>query len=279
MTTAPRAQAQGLPPSIKTADLKKHGVSILLEGPEKSGKTHFWCSMPGPIVAAYTDPNRATPEGFMADGREIELIPIRDWKTYQNHFIPAVMNRKLEARTIVVDSYTYFGDKLPMEMAGGDGKVAIHTWGRIKELHWSAMMDLVNATGPGPNGEPGYNIVVTCHLMDIQDDNGSLIKVRPQITGGFRDAIGKQFDSVFIAASEAVNEVKDGRRQLVGKRHFLWTIPPDRYHSCGDGIGGKGGRKELPPQVENTWQAVCRGWGVDPDTMGAPPRTAVTQQA
>jgi hypothetical protein len=86
-------------------------------------------------------------------------------------------------------------------------------------------------------------------------------KIMPDIDGGFRIQFAREFDSVFCVRAEPVYEGEGLNRQTVGSRHWLWTVtPPGGGPDVGDGIGGKGGRRVLPPRLENTWQALMEAW-------------------
>ena len=63
--------------------------------------------------------------------------------------------------------------------------------------------------------------------------------------------------------SKAITEhaIVDGKMQLTGANHIVYTIPPNQYYAAGDGVGGKAGRKVLPPVLENTYQALVEAWG------------------
>lgn len=236
--------------------------SIAVQGVEKSGKTHFICSMPEEVNIAYTDPNRATAEGFMREGRKINLYLVQTWKDFQE-WVRLADARELPGRTLAVDSFGFLSDRLVAETAGPDGAVTIPQWGRIKDQNWTELMKLLGCTQP-KGSHPGYHVVVSTHLTDVTDDKGNLVKVRPAISGSFKDTFGRCFDSVFISRSKAERAVEAGKLVVKPTQYMLLTAPPDQYHTCGDGIGGKGGRKRLPSEVENTFPALCRAWGVDP---------------
>lgn len=241
---------------------RQENYSIAVLGTEKSGKTTFACSMPEPIAIAYSDPNRATVEGYVREGRKIDLYPVKTWKDFEE-FVKMAVARQLEARTLVVDSWGFLSDRLVSMLAGPSGEVTIQQWGRIKDHNWETLMQLLSCT-EAKGEHPGYHIVVTCHLTDVTDEKGNLIKVRPAISGSFKDTFGRCFDSVFLSRSRAVRAVVDNRMVTTGVEHVLLTTPPDSYHTCGDGVGGKGGRKALPPEIPNSFQALCAAWGVVP---------------
>lgn len=249
---------------IKPETLGNHtpNFAIAVAGLEKTGKTHFICSMPEEVSVAFTDPNRATAEGFMRDGHKINLYLIGNWAEFQE-WVRMAVARELPGRTLAVDSYGFVADRLVAATSDANGAVTIPQWGRIKDQHWTELMKLLSCTQPTAN-HPGYHVVVSTHLTDVTDEKGNLVKVRPAIQGSFRDTFNRCFDSVFISKALSERAIVDGKLQVKPTRYVLLSVPPDQYHACGDGIGGKGGRKRLPAEVENTFPALCQAWGVEP---------------
>jgi hypothetical protein len=248
-------------------------VAIL--GDEKSGKTHFWCTFPKPIVCLYTDPNTQTADGFIEEGQDNDITlvklpstqgknPMADWQYFADRFVPAVKNRQFDAKTIVIDSYSFLAKALVTSKSGLDGKVSIPEWGQILMNHGDRLRSIISSTQP-MEGKPSYHVVVTSHLVDVTDDKQALIKTRPAIQGAFKDEFGKCFGTVLIAKAKAEMEIKEGKLTPGHATHYCYTVPPNQYLACGDGVGGKAGRKELPPIVENTYQALCAAWGIEED--------------
>lgn len=272
-------------PIVNKANVAESKLTILILGEEKVGKTHFWCTFPKPIVCLYTETNQETPDGFIRDFDDgaIQLIklpsatpgisPIKDWDFYANQFVPVVQNRMLEAKTVVVDNYAGISQAITtMKSGGGTASIQIQQWGQILDAHIDRMNALLSAARPVKDqpDKPSYNLVVTAHLTDVTNDKGALLRTRPAITGAFKDAIGGKFGSVFIAKAKVKHDIVDlpgGGKEMMpaGAKHFLYTVPPTEYLACGDGVGGKGGRKELPGVIENTYQALCEAWGIKED--------------
>lgn len=257
-------------------------ITVLVLGEQKTGKTHFWCTFPKPIVCLYTETNQETADGFIEDCApgDITLLKlpstvpgnstVKDWPFYADKFVPAVQNRMLEAATVVVDNYAGLSQAIcAQKSGGGTTPIQIQQWGQILDAHIDRTNMLLSAARPLA-GKPSYNIVVTCHLTDITNDKGALLRNAPAITGAFKDAIGGKFGSVFISKAKTRHDTVDmpggGKQMLPVKAdHYLYTVPPNEYIACGDGVGGKGGRKELPGVIENTYQALCKAWGIKED--------------
>jgi hypothetical protein len=247
--------------------------SLLVLGDMKTGKTHFWCTFPGPIVCWCTDTNPQTANGFIRGGADIELIENQSWDDYRNKFIPAVKNRLIDAKTIVVDSYSSLSDSMVRSIAGPDGKVTIPQWGQIKNQHANTMMDLASATQPIP-GKPSYNIIVTCHLMKdgSEESDGAMV---PAIPGGFKYEIGKAMGTVLITRKLTRTEKAPPGHPLEGRLiptdpiNVMYSVPPDDRHACGDGVGGKGGFDTLPTVLGNTYSDLMKGWGQKQEPTGS----------
>jgi hypothetical protein len=253
----------------------------LFQGPSGSGKTHALCSFPQPIVVGVTETNLAVIQGFAEGGVDITAYPLTSWTDYE-WFVRRTKNREWKAQTVALDTYGLMGERLVLQkMADGtntknDGNLKISVWNHVKNDQWTQIMDFVSSTQAIP-GKPAYHIVVCSHEREeyerktvgggaegpVQDQ--VLVGVRPDAPGSFRDTLGARFDCVFITAERPVREKgANNVMRVVGSEHILWTVPPDHLRHTKDGVGGKGGRKVLPPTVENTFPALCAGWGMDP---------------
>ena len=276
------------PVPISNEELGKLRISMLLQGESGGGKTHMLCSMPQPIVVGYTDPNLSVPSSFIRAGCNITLYPIKCWADFE-WFIRKTKNREWDAATVALDSYTFIGDRLVLEKmedggnTKGDGNLKIQVWNHVKNDQWTAMMDLVSATTPAP-GKPSYHVVVTIHEREeyertVLPSGGAepqftnkVIAVQPAVPGSLRDGFGRMFDCVFIVQERNRTEKQsNGTIKVVGSEHILWSVPPDQLRHTKDGVGGEkggpGGCRTLPPTVQNTWEALCGAWGMDPFTM------------
>jgi hypothetical protein len=270
-------------PIVNKGNVKESKLTIAIIGEEKSGKTHFWCSFPKPIICLYTDLNEETADGFIRDVPEGDIVLIKppstrtdgkrvqDWPFYADKFVPVVQNRMLDCATVVIDSYSFLSQRLVAYKQGNSDSIKIQQWGEILNAHADRMAALCSAARP-TEGKPSYHIVVTSHLVDVTDDKGALVKTRPAIAGAFKDEFGKCFGTVLISKAKAEHEVVQmpgGGKEMsvVRANHFCYTIPPTQYMACGDGVGGKGGRAELPGVIENTYQALCKAWGIKEDEL------------
>jgi hypothetical protein len=269
--TAPHRIQWTEPTPIDASNAQHSGCAVLLQGPSGSGKTHFVASMPHPIVVGVTESNISVYVGRIAEGAAITLFPLRSWADYQ-WFVRKTKNREWDASTVALDSYTVAGGfcvDSAMARPGSltkDGMLQQTQWNRVKSEQFDELLDLLGSTQPAP-GKPTYNVAVTVHEQDeeIRSPDGQQVlgvsAVSPAVPGGLRRHFAAKFDCVFITASETT-KAKDAQGLLrpSGVRHFMWAVPPDHLRSTKDGLGGNGGRKALPPQVENTWRALQAAW-------------------
>lgn len=269
--TAPRYQPPQEPQPINAANAAHAKIAILAQGVSGAGKTHLACSMPEPIIIGCTEPNISVGVGRIQEGKGITLYPLKTWLDYQ-WFVRKTKNREWDAATIVLDSYTLVGDLAVTTAMGkpgaltGDGNLKQARWTNVKSDQFTELLDLLSATQPQA-GKPSYHVLVTVHEQEeVQVDEEGKVRgisaVNPAVPGGLRRSFGAKFDCVFVvAARPRFAKGPSGVMEPVGVNHVLWTVPPDPLRSVKDGIGGNGGRKILPPTVENTWAALTAAWG------------------
>jgi len=251
--------------TIDSRNIKEARLSVAYGALKKSGKTHNAFSWPEPIVSLYPDPNTETVRGFILEGRKIQLYVPSNFQEIENEFLPMVVNRKFDANTIVIDSYSFVDVLLNSDYCGasGDRKITIAEWGAIRSRHMKLVNQLLTATKPIP-GKPAYHLVVTAHLSDVLDDKGAVVATRPAIQGGFKDIFGRCFGSLFYCEAKTVRPVTGTTLGPPEVQYRVHTVPPNERIACGDGVGGKGGYKRLPPVLEGTYSSLCKAWGKDP---------------
>lgn len=248
---------------IDKSNVQESKVSVGIIGPGKAGKDHFICSAPTPILVAYADPNSGTAEGFIREGRDITLIPIRTFSDFENKFVPAVVNRQFEAATIAINTWSIIAEMMWLETFGASkNDLGTGEYIRGKEKMMRFGRDMGRTKSPVP-GKPSYNLIGTAHLKEVTDKSGSVVGYRPDLFGGFKDMWHTCFDCVFAVQSEVAREqAKPGGPITERVNHYMLTAPPSNKWFIGDNLGGKGGYKALPPRVENTWDALMEGWGI-----------------
>lgn len=216
-------------------DLHQDGISVLYKGASGTGKTFNMLTFPQPIVVAYFDVNRKTLTDAMRAGVNVKPVFPNTWAEYQNIFVPAVKNRQLEARTIVVDTLDFLAMNLMWpSIQGTKSSLAQADFGTGLNRLVSTTTDLVEATRYIP-GKRNYHVVMGCHLRSETDATGNLVRITPSIMGQFKDIVEDCFDIVLLCGAElAARNIKTGDRTVSQpyKRYYANTVPPDRYHTC-----------------------------------------------
>ena len=235
--------------------------TVLAKGDSGTGKTHFWLTAPGPIIAAYTDKNMQTVTKAIDEGADIQLVSINTWSDWEDKFVPAVENRLLECNTVVVDTVDMLTKIMWRELQGTRDKLRIQDFGTGLDRMLNTLTQLCSAAVDYP-GKPSYNIVVTSHINDVTNDSGSLVKTRCAVMGALKDNIESLFDYVFLVANEIDTKI-DGGRATKSKRFFFHTIPPTQYHTTK-------APKFFPAEIGNTWPdlttALAQGESKKQDT-------------
>lgn len=218
--------------------------TILTKGDSGTGKTHFWLTAPGHTVAAFTDLNQLTATTAIDKGLDAELRPIETWSQWEDQFVPAVANRQLEAETIVVDTVDALTKIMWRELQGTRDKLRIQDFGTGLDRMINTLTQLCSAS-VHYEGKRSYNIIVTSHIADVTNDSGSLEKTCCAVMGALKGTIESLFDYVFLADNELTTEITGGKATK-GKRFFMHTIPPTRYHTTK-------APAYFPAEIGNTW--------------------------
>lgn len=242
-------------------------MTVLYMGKPKSGKTHAVCSWPKPLVI-YFDKNELSltkyrDVDYIRPGIDTESRSGSPWAHFQWEILPAIQNRALDFETIVVDSWSQaFTDLVDQEKRSGLKKWDL--WGSVFEKGMSAIKILLDAARPDPWRPElrSYHILGTVHEQPETDGDGNLVEVLPALQGQSRSHIARMFNTVLICASEITTDMVQGKA-VRKPRYFAWTLPPDRYRACGDGVGIEGGKYNvLPPQVDPTYQGLTQAWNM-----------------
>lgn len=245
-------------------------------GPPFAGKTQGALSYPGPFFI-YFDPNVATLEKHP---RAVPYVLVNDLNV-QDALADDVSKRRMSAiaqslgfldykvETIIVDSSTFQSNKLDAWLQA-KGVKGVNFWDTKKQTLRSFYMDLGEATAPLA-GKEHYGLVVTAHEKVLKNEEGAVIAVTNQVTGGFGDELFQFMDVVLLFGLE-LQSAADGSL-LKGKhpQHVIYTQPPDKHRrSVGDRIGG-GRFGKLPPKLllpegASLYQTLASHWFGDAET-------------
>ena len=244
-------------------------VSVLVQGPPKTGKTRFWTSWPDPFVV-YCDPNLGAlrkyvqPNGPL-DPKKIVVCP--SWDMFESKIMPLVRARKIPGKTLVIDSLSMLANSKADSMPEDE-----RNWGRkwrpLKPILPRTVLRLTDLVRPSPS-EPSYNVICTVHEADVTDDAGNRLRIVPAIPGGTKDEIARMFDVVLITQAR-VEYVGQGASRKKVTKYLLHSTPPDAWHDCGDGLGEEGTACARLPAVldvtsSNVYSLLCEHWGLSLD--------------
>ena len=233
--------------TINSENAPEQKLSVLLKGQPGAGKTHAWLTFPGPIIACYTDKNMETVKRAMRQRNDITLVKIQSWSEFADQFVPAVVNRQLDAGTIVVDTLDALADMMWRDIQSTRDKLRIQDFGTGKDRLKNNFSDLNDAVVAVP-GKPNYNVVVVSHISDVTDDSGGIVKTTCSVMGAFKDIVEALFDYVLLCESKVDTEI-EGRNSVKVKRYLAHTIPPSRYHTCkAPGY--------FPVEISPTWEGI-----------------------
>ena len=225
-------------PTMTKDETKNQGHTVLYKGVPGSGKTYNILSWPQPIVVAYFDENLLTLRQAMDSGVDVKPYFCKDWHQFYDEFVPAIVHREVEAKTIAIDTLDPLGIMIQRDIQGTKPKFSQPDFGILLNRWIDVMSQLVSCT-KHKDGKPGYNFVAAVHLKDITNEGGTLVRIAPQIMGTFRDILEQFFDWVLLCEAKA--EVKGNSPPK--KVFTVRSIPHTSHHTC------KGG--DLP--------AVCSG--------------------
>jgi len=231
-------------PTMTPDETKNQGHTVLYKGPPGSGKTHNILSWPQPIVVAYFDKNLKTLRDAIDTGVKVTPYFCKNWKQFYDEFVPAVVNKEIDAKTIAVDSLSPLSILLQADVHPDiDKPVTIPQWGIILNRWVDVISILVDST-KHKDDTPGYNFVAAVHLKEKTTEKGDLIAIKPQIDGQFASILEQFFDWVLLCESMAVAQGNNP----VTKKYQVRTIPPIRQHTC------KGGK--LPAICSGEYEAL-----------------------
>lgn len=228
-------------------DVENQGYSVLYKGPSGTGKTHNILTWPGKIVLACLDKNMRTLRTAMKAGVDVEPVIISKWGDFANDFVPAVANRKFDAKTIAIDTLDPLGILMQRDVQGSRARLTQSDFGTILNRWIDTMGQLVDATINKGDGQPYYNLVCSVHLKDVTNEGGALLKITPALMGAFKDQLENFFDWVLLCEAEVKSTTVNNKPEYE-KLYRVRTIPPTKYHTC------KGGG--LPAIVGGTYQEL-----------------------
>jgi len=234
-------------------DLQESCTSVLAQGRGKSGKTTFACTWPDPLIIS-VDPNRAP----FATFPDVQVIVAPTVGVIESRILPDLKAGKIEARTVVLDSLSFFSDHWADRLMGtrtsyaqGQGQQASVSLRRF-------MLQFIELK-TSPNRP--YNIVVTCHDAPRSEGEDGPKRIEPVTIGALRESIARYFDLVLLFEKESRAVTQNGKAEIVDA-YKARTIAPDQHRVAGGSLWGR----KLPAVIEPpTYQQLRKSVGLTVD--------------
>ena len=243
-----------------TSTGEERHVSVLYQGPEKTWKSTLAQSWPDPHIF-YFEQNQAVLHRRAGLRYSIPEDWGASWDGLKNQVLPAITNRRVEAKTIVFDATTSMCELLYAKIRKDSGKdeFAQDEYGRIL-AHLGAFWGPVTRVTTPFRDHPGYHLVVIAHEKEWyrrgRGKQPEIDRIRPNIEGAYKDILPTKFDSVFLTRSK---RTKNDAGDFVQKSSIL-TAPPNELYFCGDGVGNVEGQPPLPVELAGDFQTLAGEW-------------------
>lgn len=207
-----------MPLDIKITGIETdRNLNALICGNPGSGKTLMASTFPNPFYASceaglLSIRKRKVPSHEVKKSTEMDEI-IRLMRQD-----PSVREKQLgvPVDTLVIDTLDNFQRLVKRElMAKNNGKMSMQEWGTLGDKmrsYVAAMRGL------------DVNVVVTCHLKRVVEEETGKVILVPLLEGSYRDEVAGEFDIVGIL--EAKNQkVQEGNGLVTKTRRFMRTVP------------------------------------------------------
>lgn len=266
-STAPQpAQPAWMSKVQRTGEVENLRITGLYLGPEQTWKTTMALTWPDPFVF-YFDKNTATLENN-PDKRPF-YCP-RSFKEFQFEVLPAIVNRRIDAQTIVIDTASSAAAAAKFEIQGRAESFEIRDYGTLLTRLWSTFDQLLDQKKP-KGDHPGYHIIITSIEKEWMRKVGNdlvLDRVRPQIDGDFKNVLPTMVEFTFLS------RVRKGAKDSAPEPYVI-TVPPGPEYYCGDRIGTGTRFRRLPAELDGSFPSLARAWGL-PGFEEAPPEAGNT---
>jgi len=229
-------------PSAKDVSINTEWLKVMSVGESGTGKSIFASTFPTPGFVFDFGKEILSYRGKDFDYEQYELTP-QGWSKFERDFIQIrkdITERKY--KTVIIDNLTALTD-LCMEKALQLDPKRSATNGPLWQVHYSMVKNLMEGK-LRQMLNLNCNLVFIAHLTTINDDNGAVIGVEPNLTGKLSGDVPAYFDEVYY---HFTRKVKDETKFLIQ------TIPIGRNH----GRSRSSGKERLLPDVlENDYNLV-----------------------
>lgn len=195
-------------------------LNALILGNPGSGKTLMASTFPNPFYASC--------EGGLLSVRKRKVPSHEVKKSSEMDEIIRLMRQSPEVRekqlgmpvdTLVIDTLDNFQKLIKREILAQSGKSAptMQEWGILGEKMRSYVAAIRGLD---------MNVVVTCHLKRLQDEDTGKVSIVPLLEGGYRDEAPGDFDIVGILESKQRKVVVPGEKEAkTVTNRILRTVP------------------------------------------------------
>jgi hypothetical protein len=235
------------------SDIADACVAVLYQGRSKTRKTSCAVTWPDPLIIS-VDPNRAP----LARYPDAQVIVNPDVAVIENEILPALKAGKIDAKTVVLDSFSFLSNKWADRIMGartsygqGQGQAAGVSLRRFLQQ----IVELKSLPRP-------YNVVVTVHEALSGGDEGPK-RIEPITIGALRESMGAAFDLIVLTEMENVlfKDAKTGQSAITAMSKGR-TVSPDPNRTAGGSLWGR----LMPPTIDNpTYQNLRRAVGLPVD--------------
>lgn len=231
----------------KGSELKVEDIflKVLVAGDYGTGKSVFASTFPGKIFVFDFDNGEKTYKGVDFDYAQYSQDS-KGWVEFEKDFRHVLkdVNENKAYATVVIDSATSM-TSLAMERALVIDPKRTPAGGPLWNVHYQIVKNLM---------EPKFkqlisiqsNLVVNCHLKSDTDEDGTIVKIDPLLTGQLATIVPGYFDEVYISTTKP----KGGKTAFV-----LQTITKGLYKARSR-LSGKEGL--LPEFVPNDYQEIIK---------------------
>jgi hypothetical protein len=236
---------------------------LLIQGEPGTGKTRFAATAPD-VVFLLSDRNIRALNKYHSWPNYKGYIVIDNWNHWDTKIRPAIANRRIEAKTLCIDTGGKLFTLLEQHVAKNDvAPEGYKEWTLFKALAKRAINDTLTTTNPS-GSHPGYNVIWNFHERIEKTEKGQLLGIKPDMSSNYSDTIAGDFDCSFWAECTNVGKSKnvDGKLVAVNEKKYVLNTSPDRGRSAKDGRGGGDSVfAQLPDQIPNDFNELLKLWG------------------
>jgi len=191
------------------------------------------------------DKNRETYAKAISEDADIDVVLVDKWSQFET-IVNGLEHRKLDYSTVVIDTIDMLLKNIMWpDLQGSKSKISRDDWG-IGLSRQIRLFDVLTSLTEYKQGR-AYNLIVMTHLKPTykgEGDNATLEGYEPALLGQFSGMLESYFNYVFLFDSKLKREGTTREKEF-----FMWTIPPDRFHTCK-------APKNFANTIPNSWDSL-----------------------